>query len=621
MTAALTLVGWDDILCRPIYRRLPDPAPTKKSRGKKKSTVQFGTSSTSNAVLFSRLPTPDEFKRRSGDIFSDDEINDDRVVEVPKPKRRRQSVKRSSPVSDGHPQGEQNISSSQTFSCDDIRDIASRFVPLNGKHQLEIDTSNSIYETGLANTFDEQKQDECVFSSVEMTDSVRMGDPSNASCSSPSTVVSTKLSESINSPYELEQCEPVDFGSTNFDETESITEPTENDKQQSVYDKSDKLFHSQGFKVDKCMGCPPNCKTNQESAGTGISGDGVSKVLMSPIMKSTPSTSAGFNDSNDKKDMEFNGYCKQFELQSPMSFGYNREDFDPSDADTVDISLFDKLDSNENLWISDQRSYGQSNKPNWATKSSDGHKLNCTETADKQLIGWDDIKCRPIYHVSKPKPIPKEMGSADEMNASSDAEKNDPSTINIQLQKRRAYSSNFRKSSLFTAARHNMDLDSPVARRVTFERESETQDNEAEESSSSSDIGSDLDLLSELEPDSSIQEGKGEGCDEEFENRTQPTSKTTIKSARAFFRYLDSNHHLAIMDHNDESYGSKAKTDVIRTTRRIVYSGQLQDEYDDYRKTVDASGIDPISINEFARHWNLYLTDRGVIRDGLLDED
>ena len=60
---------------------------------------------------------------------------------------------------------------------------------------------------------------------------------------------------------------------------------------------------------------------------------------------------------------------------------------------------------------------------------------------------------------------------------------------------------------------------------------------------------------------------------------------------------------------------------VIRTTRRIRHCNQLRDEYDEYSKMVDATGIDPISLEEFARHWNTYFTEKGIIRDGLLDED
>ena len=164
-----------------------------------------------------------------------------------------------------------------------------------------------------------------------------------------------------------------------------------------------------------------------------------------------------------------------------------------------------------------------------------------------------------------------------------------------------------------------MDFDSPASRRVTLDNEDLVGD-QATRNVKNVDR-SDLDTAFDIESSMSVdrEASDSDPYDDEFENRIQPTSKTSIMSAAAFFRYLDSNHHLNITN-KDDGYGSNTNAGVIRTTREIRHSDQLRYEYDVYHSTVIASGLVPISINEFASHWNLYFTERGIIRDGLLDE-
>jgi hypothetical protein len=100
-------------------------------------------------------------------------------------------------------------------------------------------------------------------------------------------------------------------------------------------------------------------------------------------------------------------------------------------------------------------------------------------------------------------------------------------------------------------------------------------------------------------------------------NRPQPTSKSDLSSARAFFRFLD-NQNLTILNRR-EATTPKSKNDVIRTLREIEHCEQVREEYALYCKS--NTGVVPISLSEFASHWNLYFTEKGVVRDGLLDED
>jgi hypothetical protein len=192
-----------------------------------------------------------------------------------------------------------------------------------------------------------------------------------------------------------------------------------------------------------------------------------------------------------------------------------------------------------------------------------------------------------------------------------------------KLQKKQTYSSSFKKSETFKQAYHNMDLNSPVARRVTLDSE-HTRDDQDDTSLDDLNDKEFLDLgLPELNTSAFFQHDSGSNsCDKDMENRIQPTSKTSIESARAFFRYLDANHNLTITcDDLSCERGSITHANVIRTTRIISHSHQLVSEYDEYCKMVDGTGVDPIVIGEFAKHWNMYFTERGIIRDGLLDEE
>jgi hypothetical protein len=319
------------------------------------------------------------------------------------------------------------------------------------------------------------------------------------------------------------------------------------------------------------------------------------------------------------------------ELQSPMLLACDRRNAESFDIETVDI--FGGLEPDEISLKENRRSYGQSNKPNWVSKSSTTRKSNECTTERPQLVGWDDIKCRPIYHVFKPKSSRKKVESSPDEVASNSC-LGEIANTQTRPQKKRVYASTFRKSGIFKAARHNMDLDSPsssVVRRVTMESEVENGEaNRFFDASNDQEDDSEFNYIFDLEFNhSDCNQGKLFGTQEstpisesKIENRTQPTSKSTIKSARAFFSYLDSNHRLNIIRNEEETAEHKrtART-VIRTTRRIRHCNQLRDEYNEYSKMGNATGIDPISLEEFARHWNTYFTERGIIRDGLLDED
>jgi hypothetical protein len=386
---------------------------------------------------------------------------------------------------------------------------------------------------------------------------------------------------------------------------------------------------SEGYKV------PTTSDDNPEPSNS------LSKALATPLNETQPNDATAYSGAVDSKGLSTdfsnvdtkdldgvttNSGIKILVAESPMLLDSSRRNAEQSDVESVDISLFHDLEPGEKSPADNRRSYGTYNRPNWSMKRSIVLKSTDPTAGQRQLIGWDDVKCRPIYQVSQPKQCIQPVEAETENTCGA----NKRAKLQKSSLKKRVYASTFKMSGIFKAARHNMDVESPISlhdsntRRVTME-------NEALEESSTFDAP-------ENQLENSVFDFASEKCSDQYnetsedankemketanqsENRVQPTSKSTLESARAYFRCLDSNHHLTIIIGQDPP-ARDAKLDVIRTFRKIKHCDQLQDEYDEYCKMTEGTEIDPISIDEFARHWNLYFTERGVIRDGLLDED
>jgi hypothetical protein len=639
--AALTLVGWDDILCRPIYRRT-DPAPAKKQqqRDKKKSDVILGTSN--NSMMFRQPPTPDGFKHGySGEIYSDDVMFDDGSKDeiVEGSKFRHQSRRSSTSKLIQKPFDDDSLSSAGCSdfpktngdSCpssksaasvdddhinlpvntDDSSDSGSNFNQTDGFEQCDnigtktlSHTSNNT-EVDVSNCRDDGSHSDSTASATDDS----FGQSSNGKSSVRSQPDSSRgdighLSEHdkqkhVNS-IDSKTGRRVDLKSTlcveespNKEVFSSSFEADEFDlvSVREKLDDRDEPIWNRGTDADQPI---LSCTASQDSASPA-------KPIPSDASKPTSSLVGSTGT------MKSASNSKQFILHSPMLLECNRGDFEPSDTDTVNISPCNP--GSKDVACAARRSYGQTNRSSWA-KSSNEYKATGSELGQKQL-DWDDVKCRPIYHVRRPEPTHNNEPQEDSTVCNASGKDDQVTTVQIRLHKRRAYSSSFRKSGLFKAARHDMDLDSTNLRRVT------DQAGDCSSSANAKDCVDDS-IAFELESDASSSKSQDESeSDDEVENAIQPTSKSTIESARAFFRYMDSHHRLTVTTSN-EIY---AKTSVIRTTRRITHSNRLREEYDAYCQiVVDASGINPISIDDFAMHWNMYFTEKGIIRDGLLDE-
>lgn len=613
---ALTLFGWDDILCRPIYRRCDSLIPNPKSR-KKKSVVKKAPS-----LPVFHPPTPDEFNRQQKrkfdyDIYYGEGGNNEEDGQDSK--RRCKPGSRSSAI--------------QGNTCKSNKsEMEESFSPR--KHNLKTDdTDTNKEEISDQNTLIGEKDSEPAGLAAVECD-LESNNPSSVTyeCdllssssqynSLPGTIaervnVSSSHSHDYTESSNADEKEVVSdqrkLSSTGSNKTQSIDLGSPSTDRIGIMSENQTCVHDH---IDAVVGVVGVDVSEESCVSDGYyeSVDDVTQPGEGRKDTVTQATDRFRNTASEESEDHLIGNDgKQYLLQSPMLLGCDRASEESSYADTIGTSLLGDMEKDQVSYPDNRLSYGQSNKPNWTSKTQTKHKID-HKVGQKQLVGWDDIKCRPIYQVSKPEPIIQttEIHHVEEK----------PAAETMLSQKKRVYSSQYRMSRLFKAARHNMDFDSPTSRRVTLENEDLVVD-QAKRNVKNAD-SSDLDTsIIDIDSSESVhrEASDSDPYDDEIENRIQPTSNSSIVSAAAFFRYLDSNHHLNITN-KDDGYGSNSNTKagVIRTTREIRHSDQLRYEYDVYHSTVIALGLAPISVNEFARHWNLYFTGREIIRDGLLDE-
>ena len=115
---------------------------------------------------------------------------------------------------------------------------------------------------------------------------------------------------------------------------------------------------------------------------------------------------------------------------------------------------------------------------------------------------------------------------------------------------------------------------------------------------------------------------------------TQPSGKSSILAARAFFEHLDKTCTLSLENkdellspelrrHRRGADGTVAAA-CIRTSRRTVdidSDSKLAEEYEQYCKSSPISDITPLPLPEYVKHRNEFFTSSTTICDGLLDEN
>ncbi|KAL3787176.1 hypothetical protein HJC23_010186 [Cyclotella cryptica] len=633
-SSTLVLIGWDDILCRPIYRRHPSQTKPTTKLNRKQTTTQRKCKAHPTAREGFQIEGPQFMSRNK----NDDHKRSANQEHANASKSRRQRTRETSVYPTlkkglGTPASNATLDFPTEFTPEvyDVDDI-SRDKNANIGFHSDKSTFNQETTDLLSNSVGNENGR---FSVKNETDSI----------TSPRTMVDRDTIDP-NTAFAAGRCGPIVNSHTpqfNFGLPVNSNHSNGPDK----YGTSDAFAYKTPNRSEE-KGRSESSRTKVEDYCDPPNSRLSHKVFSSPfnaaasvILDHTPRREVESNIwtvcnnspiRREKTKDEISISVELQEFQSPMLLECDRRNAESSDIETDDISFFGDFDPDEISLGDNRRVYGRSNMPNWVSKGSNTRKSNESASEQPQLVGWDDIKCRPIYHILQPKPAREEVESSSDEVANTSCLGEEVKSQN-RPQKKRVYASIFRMSRPYKAARHNMDMDSPpspVARRFTLENVvQDCNANRLFDATNDQEDKCEFDFVVDLESNNS-HSNRGQLVGEEENSaksetkigtRIQPTSTSTIESARAFFRYLDSNHRLTIISTGGETNGKRITPPVIRTTRRIRHCDQLQHEYDAYSKMADATEIDPISIEEFARHWNMHFTERGIIRDGLLDED
>ena len=99
----------------------------------------------------------------------------------------------------------------------------------------------------------------------------------------------------------------------------------------------------------------------------------------------------------------------------------------------------------------------------------------------------------------------------------------------------------------------------------------------------------------------------------------QPSHKTPLTVARAFFEDLDKNEVLTVSSNNDTTT-SNIKRDPIRTKRSVnLADPKLQKQYSMYCNAARDNGVPPIDLKEFVKSRGNFFQTLGMF-DGILEE-
>ena len=238
------------------------------------------------------------------------------------------------------------------------------------------------------------------------------------------------------------------------------------------------------------------------------------------------------------------------------------------DEDEFDFTFDDRESSSSSHKLQPvkekRRSYGDS-KPVWMPLNKNNSDIAGVREDDTAKVEWDEERGRPIYHA----PPKQTARSQESSNCAISYDKSVPSSSDHLLKdestkvsnkrgasKKRVYTTLFKKQGLSQTARYKMD-ESPSPLRAPGSsclRSSKSSLSAAH--AKNFDIDEDFDTKKKGNV-AKIDDRKAKSVldfNAEMEAitndsnacRVQPTSKSSLVSARAFFRHLDSSHNLTI---------------------------------------------------------------------------
>ena len=234
------------------------------------------------------------------------------------------------------------------------------------------------------------------------------------------------------------------------------------------------------------------------------------------------------------------------------------------DEDEFDFTFDDRESSSSSHKLQPvkekRRSYGDS-KPVWMPLNKNNSDIVGVREDDTAKVEWDEERGRPIYHAP-PKRTARSQESSNcatnkAITSNDDIPKDESTKVSNKrgASKKRVYTTLFKKQGLSQTARYKMD-ESPSPLRASGS--SCLRSSKSLSAAHARNIDIDEDFVTKKKGNvAKIDDRKAKSVldfNAEMEAiandsnacRVQPTSKSSLVSARAFFRHLDSSHNLTI---------------------------------------------------------------------------
>jgi len=236
-----------------------------------------------------------------------------------------------------------------------------------------------------------------------------------------------------------------------------------------------------------------------------------------------------------------------------------------------------------------------------------------------EVIGWDDELSRPIYSNRQDNIVSDSYQDSSDDEDVVDVSRKSKRTFLDDMppapRKRRARSFGGRNRPLLSLLLHRNDQSdgSPLRTDQEDNRSAvSTQGSNNEEVSSESTEES-------SKANSRIKESRKSICslrENPLPEVDQPTANSCIERARRYFDHLDSTEKLKVDMTDSPIFSSR----VTRTSRRVTISSpRIIREYKAYSEASSASGVSPLSKEDFARSRREFFRPNELF-DGFLDD-
>lgn len=290
--------------------------------------------------------------------------------------------------------------------------------------------------------------------------------------------------------------------------------------------------------------------------------------------------------------------------------------------------------------VKPRKSYGRDAGGIFFKRFKKGKK---SESLSTPVIGWDDVNCRPVFDLQ----LKPSMSQASEEPPIEDL---DDETWSERLQwngRKKTKSYKIVKKETFFASKQALAT-AQSRKSCTKQQEQKSEDNsflfsspapqeticrnldshikiniaeETESSPSNRVVSLKRKLYSEIGQKKTQEKSNRlkqfDFVDETTKTTKQPSFQTDLSAAKKFFDNLDATESLVLVSSSQTPVRQQHKCG--RSYRRInVDDDELQQEYDSYTKASHESGVEPLSLTEFAKNRSNIFRPNEMF-DGFLD--